>query len=125
MERGRKSFVGGAAGPASCSGLTPSALNFFAEASIFAIVSSNSGFAPFWKRIGLIRATTNGLRYGLSKPRSFRAAIAATTAASSSRSASARSFRTSRASASGLPRNVSMRLSKGWYAPPAKRPFCS
>jgi hypothetical protein len=110
---------------ASCSGLTFSALNFLADAVIFSIVSSKSGFGLFENRIGLIRATTNARRYGLSKPRLLSAFIASPTASSSSITASARFSRIESAFVSGSSRNRSMRFSTGWYAPPAKRPLRS
>ncbi len=65
-----------------------------------------------WKRIGLMRAITKGRRYGLSKPRSFSAAIAAATASSSSSSAAARSSRIASAFDSGFSENPSSRFSR-------------
>jgi transglutaminase-like putative cysteine protease len=104
---------GGPEAAATWSALILAASNFFAEASIFPIVSSNLGSPPRWNRIGLTRAITNALRYGLTKPRSFSAATAATTTSSSSRSAAARSSRTASAAGSLLPRKDSTRFNTG------------
>ena len=122
------SYSSDAAPPAraSCSGLTLSALNFFAEASIFASVSSNSALAPRWKRSGLMRATTKARRYGLSKPlllERLHGGRDGLVELEELRGALARGSRAP--SASGLSRNASTRLRIGWYAPPANRPFFS
>ena len=73
-----------------------------------------------------MRATTNGRRYGLSKPLSLSAFMRGRDGLLELHQLRRRaSARTSSALASGLARNASTRFKTGWYAPPAKRPFFS
>src|SRR5690606_1927620 len=65
--------------------LTRSTLNFSAFFFIRPSTSSKSNSVDFEKRIGLMRAATNGRRYGLVKPRFFNLSTMAPTASSMSR----------------------------------------
>src|SRR5207247_1804104 len=68
---------------ATSSCFTFSTLNLFADAIILSITSSKSNSVDFEKRIGLMRATTKGFRYGLVSPFALSDATTLPTASSS------------------------------------------
>src|SRR5882672_2222644 len=106
--------------------------NFFADAIILSIVASKSadgafwpGLDGFWKRSGLIRAMTNGRRYGLVRPAALSFSITLPTASSSSSTFLARSARSAMDFLIASFENESHLRKTERYATPENRPFSS
>src|SRR5215204_1659396 len=105
---------------ATSSCFTRSTLKRVAAAIVLSITSSKSNSVALENRIGFTRAMTNGLRYGLVRPRSLSAATTLDTASSSFSNFVARRSRSRTAFGSESSRKSSMRRSSELYAPPLK-----